>query len=254
MPKYVPHALQKYQYSPPSKPQYAPYRYNEPIYGRKIQYAENPEPSPILPTKQIQQVQSKIGTWLYYARGVDPTILVALNELGTEQAQPTATTEKSLAMLMDYLWTYPNAVIRYVAGTMQLRVESDASYLAVKGAKSRIAGHFNLEPAKNYFNTTPQNGPVITECVTLKNVVCSAAEAECGGLFHNCQKAIEIRRQLEALGHPQKRTEVKTDNSTANSFVHATMQLKRSKTWDMRWNWLREKAQQHIFKILWEKG
>ena len=172
--------------------------------------------------------------------------MVALNELGTEQAKPTATTEKSLGM--------PNAVIRYVTGTMQLKVESDASYLAVKGAKSRIAGHFYLEPAKNYFNTTSQNGPITTECVTLKNVVCSAAEAECGGLFHNCQKAIEIRRQLEALGHPQQQTEVKTDNSTANSFVHATMRLKRSKTWDMRWNWLREKAQQQIFKILWEKG
>ena len=94
----------------------------------------------------------------------------------------------------------------------------------------------------------------MTECVTLKNVVCSAAEAECGGLFHNCQKAIEIRRILTALGHPQQKTEVKTDNSTANSFVHATMRLKRSKTWDMRWNWLREKAQQNIFKILWERG
>ena len=254
MPKYIPAALRKYQHPAPSKPQYAPHKYNQPVYGRKVQYAPVASNDPILPKKRILQVQSKIGTCLYYARGIDPTILVALNELSTDQAKPTAATEKALAMLLDYLATYPNAVLRFVAGTMQLKVESDASYLAVKGAKSRIAGHFYLEPARNYFNTTSQNGPVATECVTLKNVVCSAAEAECGGLFHNCQKAIEIRRQLEALGHPQQPTEVKTDNSTANSFVHATMRLKRSKTWDMRWNWLRQKAQQKVFKILWEQG
>ena len=32
------------------------------------------------------------------------------------------------------------------------------------------------------------------------------------------------------------------------------MRLKKSKTWDMRWNWLREKEQQKIFKISWEPG
>ena len=87
---------------------------------------------------------------------------------------------------------------------MQLKIESGASYLAVKGAKSRIAGHFYLEPAQNHFNTTPQNGPIATEYVTLKNIVCSAAEAECAGLFHNCQKTIEICHQLEALRHLQQ--------------------------------------------------
>ena len=87
-----------------------------------------------------------------------------------------------------------NEKIRYVAGTMQLKVESDASYLVVKGAKNRIAGHFYAEPKHNYFNTMTQNGLIHTECTTLKNMVCSAAEAECGGLFTNCQKAIEIKK------------------------------------------------------------
>ena len=40
----------------------------------------------------------------------------------------------------------------------------------------------------------------------------------------------------------------------AASVVHDTMRIKRAKTWDMRWNWLRQKQQQEIFKILWEKG
>ena len=40
---------------------------------------------------------------------------------------------------------------------------------------------------------------------------------------------------------------------TATSFVQDTMQLKHSKTWDMRWNWLIIK-QQLVFKILQQKG
>ena len=161
--------------------------------------------SPILTQQQATQIQSKIGTCLYYARGVDPTILVALNKLATEQAKPTEKTQKDISKLFNFLATNPNATIRYVAGTMQLKVESDASYLVVKGAKSRIVGHFSLEPKHNYLNTMTQNGPIHTECTTLKNVVCSAAEAECGDLFTNCQKSIKIKKALEVLGHNQQK-------------------------------------------------
>ena len=71
-------------------------------------------------------------------------------------------------------------------------------------------------------NTTPQsriNGPVHIECKTLKHVVASAAEAETGGLFHVCQKAVQIRRMMYALSHPQPATPTKTDNSTSISFI-----------------------------------
>ena len=199
-------------------------------------------------------MQSKVGTFLYYGRAVEPTILVALNEIGMDQSKPTQNTVDQLDMLMDYLATYPNAVLRFYAGTMQLKAESDASYLVVRGAKSRVAGHFALDASMGTIIKSTNNAPILTECSVLKNVVCSAAEAECGGLFHNAQKAVEIRRILQGLGHAQLPTEIKTDNSTANSFVHATMRFKRSKTWDMRWNWLKEKTKNKLFKILWEKG
>ena len=160
---------------------------------------------------------------LYYGRGVDPTILAALNKLATEQAQPTARTKKDITKLLNYLSTYPNAVIQYVVGPMQLKVESDASYLVLKEAKSRVAGNFYLEQHQKFFNTNSQNGPIHTECSTIKNVVCLESEAECGGLFTNCQKAIKICCLLEALNHPQQKTEVNTDNLTASSFFHDTM-------------------------------
>ena len=80
---------------------------------------------------------------------------------------------------------------------------------------------------KQLLNDNIHNGPILTEFVTLKNIVCSKAEAECGGLFHNCQKAIVVRKILSSLYHNQLPTTVKTDNSAANYFVHGTMRLKK---------------------------
>ena len=79
------------------------------------------------------------------------------------------------------------------------------------------------------------NGAILVECKTLQHVVASAAEAEIAGIFHNAQVALEIICILEVLNHPQPPTPIKTDNSTANSFIHDKIQQKRSKSWDMRY-------------------
>ena len=139
-------------------------------------------------------------------------------------------------MLMDYLATCPNTKLRYYAGDMKFQVESDAAYLVLPNAKSRVAGHFYLLAFHNPNKAYPQtyNAPIHTECYTLKNVVLSAAEAECGGIFHNCIVTIRICNALEGMGHPQGRTTVITDNSTATSFIHLAMREKRSKSWNMK--------------------
>jgi hypothetical protein len=82
----------------------------------------------------------------------------------------------------------------------------------------------------------------------------SAAEAETAGVFGNGQEIIAIRISLQALGHPQQATPLKTDNSTSHSFVHANIKQRRSKTWDMRWNWLRDKATHEILRMYWARG
>ena len=73
-------------------------------------------------------------------------------------------------------------------------------------------------------------------------------------IFHNAQAAIPIRTLLQALNHPQPPTPLKTDNSTANGFIHDNIHQKRSKTWDMRYYWLRDKILQQQFKFFWDKG
>ena len=181
-------------------------------------------------------------------------MLPALNEISSQQANPTETTKAKCQRLMDYAATYPDVYIQYYASDMVLHVDSDAAYLIAPKARSRIAGYFHLS---NHPSTTTQpkiNGPIIVECKTLRHVVASAAEAEIAGVFHNAQLSIPIRQILEVLNHPQPPTPIKTDNSTANGFIHNNIHQKRSKSWDMRYYWLRERQTKQQFNFFWAPG
>jgi hypothetical protein len=257
MPGYIPKALHKFQHTPPQKKTFAPHNWTTPAYGQKTQFAPPIDDSPSLNPTETKRIQAIVGSLLYYARAVDPTMLPALNEIGTQQSAPTESTKAKANMLLDYASTYPNSKIRYFASDMILHADSDAAYLVLPNAKSRIAGHFYLSatpPDLPLKPTPPPNGPILTECRTLRNVVASAAEAETGGLFHNAQTCIPIRIALEELGHVQPPTPLKTDNSTATAFVHSSMKQKRSKSWDMRYHWLRDRLLQKQLRIYWDKG
>ena len=123
-------------------------------------------------------------------------------------------------MLMDYLYTHPNATLRYHKSGMQLHIDSDAAYLVAPKAKSRIAGYFHLGDNTEQPNL---NAPIHIECALLKHVVSSATEAETAGIFHNAKQAIHIKKMLQALGHPQSIIRIKIDNSTAAAFSNSTL-------------------------------
>ena len=200
-----------------------------------------------------------MGSFLYYGRAVDPTILPAINELGLTQAKPTTKTKQAALMLLDYLHTHPNSTLRYHASNMILHVDTDAAYLITPGAKSRIAGYYYLSSKYTPKPPTitpipPLNAPVHVECKLFKHVVLSAAEAETGGVFENSQTSITIKHMLETLGHPQPPTPIKTDNATASSFFNKTLKARRSKSWDMRYFWLLDRVTQQQFYIYWDKG
>ena len=256
MKDYVIKALHKLQHKFPTKPQHAPHKWTVPIYGKNRQFAPDPDLAPILPAAGIKEVQRKVGTFLYYGRAIDNTILPALNEIAAYQAKPTATTVEKLTMLLDYLSTHSNAVIRFNASDMVLHVETDAAYLVAPKARSRIAGFYYCSNKynKNTPIKVPLNGPVHVECKTLRRVVTSAAEAETAGLFYNAQFSIPIRHMLTILGHPQPATPIKTDNSTASSFVNSMLKQKRSKAWDMNFHWLTDQRYLNNIHVYWDKG
>ena len=82
----------------------------------------------------------------------------------------------------------------------------------------------------------------------------SAAEAELGALFLNAKEAVYLRQILTELGHPQPRTPIQTDNSTAESVINNKIQPKRTKAMDMRFHWLRDCEAQGQFRIYWRLG
>ena len=128
---------------------------------------------------------------------------------------------------MDYLYTHPDAYIRFYASDMVLHVDSDAAYLVLPKVKSRIAGYYYLSAHLNITKNPKLNGAILVLCKTLRYVVPSAAETEVVGIFQNAQQAIIIRRILHALDHPQPPTPIKTDNSTASGFVYDNIHQKR---------------------------
>jgi hypothetical protein len=85
---YVSNILSKFQHDAPKHPQHNLSRYVTPVYGAKTQYATKDE-TPPLTTKQCLAIQKVTGSVLYYARAVDPTVLMPLNDIATEQTRAT---------------------------------------------------------------------------------------------------------------------------------------------------------------------
>ena len=182
-------------------------------------------------------------------------MLPALNQMADQQDQPTQSSMKKVQRLLDYANTYSNTALRFCASDMQLIVDSDAAYLVLPKAWSRIAGYFRLadKPSKSKYYT--DNGAILIECYTLRYVVTSAAEAETKGVLYNAKISIPIHHILIAMGHPQDPTPIATDNKTTTTgFVNKNMVMKKSKSWDMNLHWLRDKETQTYLKIHYEKG
>ena len=89
---YIHEALRKFQHTPHKHPQHAPHKWTTPVYGQKIQYALPPSSLPILDSTGIKRIQSFNGTFLCYARAVDPCMLPAINKISSQQAHPTEAT------------------------------------------------------------------------------------------------------------------------------------------------------------------
>ena len=195
-----------------------------------------------------------MGTILYYARAIDSTALVALGSIGTQQSKPSVKTQQAINLLFNYVFTHPDAKVRFHASKMILHLHSDASYLSEPGARSRAGGYFFLSDTASPKTTPPFNGAVFVLSNIMKNVMASAAEAELGALFFNAREAIPIRNTLREMGHPQPPTPITTDNACAAGIANDTVKQKRSKAIDMRFYWIRDRVKQGQFCVRWAPG
>ncbi len=94
MPKYVMKQLTRYAHVAPLKPKKCPFSPNPINYGKDNQAPSPTDDSPLLNKAGKKRIQLVVGSFLYYARAVDPTILMALSNIATQQAAPTENTKK----------------------------------------------------------------------------------------------------------------------------------------------------------------
>jgi hypothetical protein len=101
---------------------------------------ENETTSPSISAKDVNKLQQLTGTLLYYSRDVDPTLIMPINVLESEQSKATSETGDKVIKLLNYCNTHPETKIRYHASDILLYIHSDASYLSEREAKSRAGG------------------------------------------------------------------------------------------------------------------
>ena len=158
--------------------------------GSKAQAPLSPNASPKLDEKGIKRIQQIVGSILYYTRAVDMTVKAVLSTIATDQTKATKRTMERYIQLLDYLASNQNAKVRFYASDMVLNIHLDASYLSESGARSCACEHFFMGWMPQNGEPVKFNGAFYTSSSIMRFVVASAAEAELGALFHNCQRGM----------------------------------------------------------------
>eukprot|EP00804_Cyclotella_cryptica_P019683 CCRYP_016441-RA/>CCRYP_016441-RA protein AED:0.40 eAED:0.40 QI:0/0/0/1/0/0/2/0/213 len=211
MDTYITTLLLKYNHPQPRKPQHAPHKHREIIYGTKEQLLPDKDTSPPLDAAGIKHIQ---------ARAVDNKLLVALIAISLQQTAATQNTATAVHQLLDFVATYPNDGITYGASSMIFAAHSDASYLTEAGSSSQAGAHIFLsenDPIPRH------NIPVLTIFQIIKYIMASAAEAKLAALYITARELIPLSNALIEMGWPQPKTPIQTDNSTATGFVNDTI-------------------------------
>mmetsp|Transcript_19791 Transcript_19791/g.35991 ORF Transcript_19791/g.35991 Transcript_19791/m.35991 type:complete len:201 (+) Transcript_19791:278-880(+) len=177
MPKYIMDALKRFNCKCPKRIQNAPHCHIAPQYGAKQQFVQEEKESEATMNDKKLYIQQVLGTFLYYARAVNSTMLVALSAIAANQAAPTIATLTKLEQFLDYAASQEEAILTYHPSDMVLAVHSKASYLSESKAHSCANCHLYCSTHAEY---PPNNGAVLTITQIIIAVMPSAAGAEVG--------------------------------------------------------------------------
>ncbi len=156
--------------------------------------------------------------------------------------------------LLDYLSGHSNTKVQYHASDMVLNIHSDTLYLSEVKARSRTCGHFFMGWMPKNGEPICMNGAFHVITTILWMVVTSAAKAELGALYHNCQTGIIFWLTLAEMGHPQPKNPVHCDNTTAVGIANNTIKRQRSWSMEMRFFWIGDKVAQDMYDLSWYPG
>ena len=108
---YVTAALQRFHHQLKNTRQSYPHHHVPPTYGARVKFSEPEDDTLLLPEERIKFIQQVVGVLLYYTISIDITVIVALSDIGSEQARATSKTMDEVQQLLDYLASNPNANI-----------------------------------------------------------------------------------------------------------------------------------------------
>ncbi len=111
MSKYVWQQLIQYAHPTLAKPQHCLYAPNPITYGKDNQVPIPHDNSPLLDAASKKCIQNIVGSFQYYAHAVDPTILMALLAITSQQSNPTEETNACVHKFLDYMATHQDAKI-----------------------------------------------------------------------------------------------------------------------------------------------
>jgi hypothetical protein len=185
------------------------------------------------------------------ARAVDNKLLVALSTIAARQSYATVATEQAVHLLLDYVDTYPADGIVYRSSDMILCAHTDTGFLNETNSRSHAGAHIfcsENDPFSRF------NGAALSIAQIIKFVMASAAESELAALFITAREMIPYRQTLIAMGWPQPKSPIQTDNSTAAGATNKTIVPRRAKMMDMRLWWLQCRGSQNQFCYYWDAG
>ena len=253
MPGYVQQAVKKFQHGikSPIKAVDAPHPYKATKKAWVTHETATNDAAELTP-QAIKHLQQIVGNFLFYSRAIDPTILMALSIIATEQTQGTQTTKEKAEHFLTSATTHPNTTIKFYKSNMILKIHSDASYLSEQQGRSHAGGHFYLGNKEDI--TDPPNGPILITTGILANIMSAASEAEAAALFTTMKEGVIQRIALEEMQWPQPPTPITVDNSKALGLAWDTIKANKSRAMDMHLHWIQDWAQQRQLLVMWAPG
>ena len=225
-----------------------PSPYTQPVYGNRSQTGPFDDSAPA-PPETIKFVQEVTGLFNHYSRVIDYTMAEAVTSIARTQAAPTTDTIKRVNHLLNYAASHPANCIIYEASDMILTAQSDASFQSIPGSRSKAGGVYYFAN-KNDPPTT--NNGLIGIYSRIISVVCAAAsDAEYAALFLIAQIVYFYRIVAEACGYPQHEpSPIYVDNDVARGIANRSVKVKRSKSIDKSFHYIRDRVELHDISVL----
>ena len=244
----VPKSLARFDKDNSIKRRKTPSKYVPPVYGSNDIDTEIESIAKHVPEMK-NFVQSTNGTYLFYGRIIDYSILEQTNTIGQSQGNPTTDTIDQVNHLIGYVKEYPDTKLIIKGNDMQLRVMYDASFMTAHARKSKGGAVYYLANTNDPKELT--NNIFDVDAFIIPCMCASVAEAEYATAFHSGQKAYFYRNVLDFLNYPQLATPFYGDNKIAIDISNDACKLRKAKAIDKSYHWFRDRCRLKDFESKW---